>query len=767
MPDPRETPAMQQYYRFKRAHPECVLLFRIGDFYELFDDDAVLVSRVLGLTLTQRTEGVPMAGFPFHQLDSYLRRLIAQRIRVAVAEQVQDPNDAKGVIERAVTRVLTPGTLVDESLVEADASCRLAAVCFTEPGDRPRAAVAVADLSTGDFTVFESTYESLVDELTRRSVSELLYADTADGVPPPRIKNLLAALNAVAPSNSVGSTPRPAWEFRLQEAHEALLRQFSVVSLGGFGLGDDDAVVQPAGAAIRYLLQTQQPDESGDAASVRSRRARPLGPLAHLRPPKRDDRAPHVVIDATTIRSLELLRTIRGSGQMGGGGDSEGSLLGVFLGSASSVGGGCSTPMGKRLLRDWLCAPLRDLAAIRARQHAVATLIAGRATATSLSKLLGNVQDIARIAARLALGRALPRDLVALGRSLAQLGAISEALRDAPAFAPHRDQIQSCADRIEPLAHRIIESCVASPPAHLREGGLFKDGFDAALDECRLLERDGATWLTQYQARLVEEHSLAGIKVGYNKVFGYFIELTKAQARSAPATFTRKQTLTGAERYITPELKEFEEKVTTARARAIDREQRLFDDLCTVGCACIEPINRFAAVCAELDVLACFADKAVRRQWVCPELVSEPALSIVQGRHPVLDELLGTSFVPNDAHLASSAPAAAPAAPSLALITGPNMAGKSTFIRQTALLALLAHVGSFVPADSAVIGLTDRIFTRVGASDDLSRGQSTFMVEMNETANIIHNATRDSVVILDEIGRGTSTFDGLSIAWSV
>ena len=774
---------MRQYYRFKRLHPGCVLLFRIGDFYEMFDDDAVAVSRALGLTLTQRTEGVPMAGMPYHQLEVYLKRLIDQGFRVAVAEQMQDPKEAKasggagGVIERSVTRVLTPGTLVDDTLLADDRSSALAAVCFLESGEAPgaRVAVAIAELCTGEFLVLECTADALVDELARRSVTELVYSDTADGQRPPRVARVLDALN-------ISGTPQPSWHFRLDEAREALCGLFGVTTLAGFGLGDDEPVVAAAGALVRYFRQTQTPDlvdkEGPDARGARGSRRSRLPSLTHLRPPRRENPTGLCMIDATTLRSLEVLRTIRTErARPGGANDAasgDGSLVGVFTGGGGGVG--CRTPMGKRLLRDWLCRPSCDIAVIRGRHRAVATLAEDRRTAAALADAIDKVQDVSRIAGRIALGRCTPRDLVGLGVSLGQGGAIVEALTSTPALAGPVAAIEACRAALEPVAAEITRLCVESPPSHMREGGLIRDGVDAALDEARLLQRDAGEWLAQYQKSLLTDHQLPGLKVGYNRVFGYYIELTKSQAKSAPASFTRKQTLTGAERYVTPELKEFEEKVTRAQSRALEREQELFNALCDMCSTQVQAAAQFADAVAQLDVLLCFAGNAVKRRWVEPRMTASPALRIEQGRHPVLDELLGGNFVPNDLELGgeetgsgadADADDARVSAPSLALITGPNMAGKSTFIRQTALIVLLAHAGSFVPADSAVIGVTDRIFTRIGADDALHAGQSTFMVEMTETARILHHATERSLVVLDEIGRGTSTLDGLSLAWAI
>lgn len=769
MPDPRDTPAMRQYYRFKRLHPECVLFFRIGDFYEMFDDDAVKVSRALGLTLTQRTEGVPMCGVPYHQLENYLRKALEHGFRVAVCEQVQEAAEAKpgSIIERGVTRVLTPGTLVDDTLLAADSPSTLAAVCFLESGDDSGAACAAVDLSTGTFEVFEvpgggRAGASLADEFTRRRVTELLYVQTADGKPPARVQSVLDAL-------TLSGTGQPSWHFRQDEAREALLKHFSVSTLEGFGLNADDPLVRPAGAIIRYLEATQLP-ESAAGADGQTRRT-----LRHLRPPRRENTDRYCTLDGTTLRSLEVLRTIRApSGTPGD--ESDGSLIGVF--AASRTFAGCRTPMGRRLLREWLCRPLRDRAAIEGRQRCVGVLVDDRAMAAGLAAAMGGVQDIARISARLALGRATPRDVVALGRSLAQVRPVSEATRGTPAFAATHASVLRLETVLGPLAERVTSTCVESPPPHLREGGLFRDGVDAELDEARRLQRDAAGWMAEYQSRLIAEHALPSLKVGFNKIFGYYIELPAAQSKRAPDAFSRKQTLKNAERYITPELKEFENKVTTAEARALARETALFESLCADASAVIGAIAEFGDAVAELDVLSCFADKSQSRRWTCPEIVDDPALFVEQGRHPVLDERLGSNFVPNDLmlgstkggpapHLRITTEAPSPSFPSLALITGPNMAGKSTYIRTAALLTLLAHTGCFVPADRAVVGVTDRIFTRIGADDALHSGQSTFMVEMTETARILNHATPQSLIILDEIGRGTSTLDGLSLAWAI
>jgi DNA mismatch repair protein MutS len=747
--NPRDTPAMRQYFRFKERYPGTILLFRIGDFYEMFDDDAVTASKALGLTLTQRQGGIPLAGVPYHQLETYLRRFIAQGFRVAVCEQMQTPEEAKGVIERAVTRVLTPGTLVDESLLADDRPNTIAAVCFPESGTG-LAALAIAELSTGAFVVTQCTSEAVADELARCACTELLYPETANGVAPPRLAIILRALG-------IAGTPVAQWNFRNQEAREALCAQFAVKTLAGFGLGDDDALIAPAGALVRYLQQTQMPDDSV-AGSIGKKR---VAGLTHLRPPKREEIKDHLVIDASSLRSLEIDRTIRGSSA--GASSIEGSLLGVF----TTPGGRslCKTPMGKRLLRDWLCRPAVDLAVIESRQHAVALLHEDRRLASELGGQLENVQDVQRIGARVALARCTPRDMVALGRSLLLIAGLSQTIENAPALSAYLAALGNIRTALTPLAEEVTRLCVDEPPGHLREGGLIRSGVDAELDEARTLKNNAAGWLAEYQAKLIAQHELPNLKVGFNKVFGYFIELPKAQASRAPVEFSRKQTLTNAERYITPELKTFEDKALHAQERAVTREQELFDALMTKAGAQLDAINRFGQIAAELDVLLCFADKAHQRRWCKPTLVDEPIVEIVGGRHPVLETTLERDFVPND--LALGPTGSEQSGASLALITGPNMAGKSTFIRQTALITLLAHTGSFVPAESAVIGLCDRIFTRVGADDALFAGQSTFMVEMTETAAILHHASERSLVILDEIGRGTSTLDGLSLAWAI
>ena len=750
---PKLTPAMQQFHRFKKQHPHCVLFFRMGDFYELFYDDAKLAHKVLGVTLTQRTEGVPMAGVPYHAVEGYLRRMIQAGYRVAVCEQIEDPKEAKGVVQRDVTRVITPGTLTDEHLLDDASENPLAAVVFV---DDATVALAWAELSTGSFHVGAFRRDEALDELARIAPRELLFCETADGRTPARIETLARSINCAL-------TPRPGWQFRAAEATEVLKRQFEVAQLAGFGLANDDPSLMPAGGIVHYLIETQRAD--------------PAARFAHLQPPRKFERSNHLVIDQTTLASLEVERTLRT-------GSTDGSLLGALQ--------HCTTAMGKRLMRHWLCYPLRDRAAIETRQRIVETFVQDGRFMRELTAAFEEVQDIPRIAGRLAVNRATPRDMVGLGASVSPIARLYELCQGVPSLQPYHAALRELVDDLSQLSQTIEQACVDAPPAHLREGGLFQDGFDQQLDEFRSLQRDSHEWLARYQKQLAEQTGIASLKVGYNKVFGYYIEVTAAHRAKLDSAdnaamfrgWTRKQTLKNAERFITDQLKTFEEKVLTAESRAIAREQQLFDTLCEQAKQRIDALQQFAAAVAELDVLACFAQRAVRMRYVRPTMTDEPVLDIRAGRHPVLDEKLGDQFVPNDVGLGSGvwglgtenpqpesdqtqAPRPQTQASTLALITGPNMAGKSTYIRQTALIALMAHTGSFVPAEAATVGVCDRIFTRVGANDELHAGQSTFMVEMTETANICHHATPASLVILDEIGRGTSTLDGLSLAWAI
>jgi len=708
--NPWSTPAMRQYRAMKEAHPECVLFFRMGDFYEMFDEDARIVSKAIGLTLTQRGNGLDMAGVPHHAAEGYMRRMVEQGFRVAVCEQLEDPSQAKGVVKRGVTRVVTPGTLVDELLLDETKTNLLGAM----RSDGTIVSIATTELSTGTFELHQCPLHRLGDTLERLGLSEVVVGEDEE------------ALQQQASRYSVSVTLRPAWMFTLDEATTVLQKQFNVTTIEGFGLAKEDGRIGPAGALLSYLKQTQAGGSS----------------LPHLRPPTLVSDDSIVSLDATTIRSLEIDQTMKSN-------TTDGSLLWVMQ--------RCHTAMGKRLLRKWLCEPLATKDAIEKRQSVVTQFVNNVGMLRNTQTMLDRVQDVARIAGRVSMGRVTPRDIVALGKSIDLCGDLAELL-DSPETKHIRTVLESLATSLVPLGKTIQMQCIDAPPAHMREGGLFRDGFDTQLDEARMLQRDAGAWLSTYQSTLTETTGISTLKVGFNKVFGYYIEVSHAQSSKVPNIFTRKQTLKNAERYITPELKEFENNVLSAESKALTREHELFSKLCLQIASHVYSIAAYADTIATLDALACFADTANLFGYVKPHLVDEPIVEIKNGRHPVLDRLLQEKFVPNDCSLESE---------TLALITGPNMAGKSTYIRQIALITLLAHTGSFVPADSATIGMVDRIFTRVGASDELHAGQSTFMVEMVETANILNNATNKSLVILDEIGRGTSTLDGLSLAWAI
>jgi len=756
--NPQLTPAMQQHRAIKQQYPQCVLFFQMGDFFEMFYEDAKLAHKVLGVTLTQRSAGVPMAGVPCHSVDGYLHRMVQAGHLVVVCQQTQDAAQAKGVVRRQVTRIVTPGTLTDESLLEESKENPLAAVVFH---DKAMASIAWAELSTGSFWLATITQQELGDELSRAAPRELLFADQGDGQTPQILRGIAQSLGCI-------TTIRPAWQFRQAQGFEALCKQFQVATLGGFGLATDDLALGAASAIVHYLLETQTPS-GPTGADIAGHR------IPHLQPPRRLVRDDHLIIDQTSLRSLEVEQTLR-SGQ------TDGSVLSALQ--------HCVTAMGKRTLRQWLCYPLRQKEPIQKRQRVVTALLEDPVLMERLRQTLDRVQDMQRIVGRIAVNRATPRDLLGLGTSAAQAQALVGLLADRPAVKHYHDPLVAIVEPLTTLATTITDACVDSPPAHLREGGLIRDGYDEVLDESRQLQHDSHCWLAEYQKQLSEQTGIANVKVGFNKVFGYYIELTAANKDKAPDSWARKQTLKNAERFVTPQLKEYEGKALNAQQSAIAREQQLFTQLCDAARDNLTVLQTLAQLAAELDVLACFAYHASRRQYVKPIIVEQPVLDIRGGRHPVLDELLGDRFVPNDLQLGLGEHTTAPDTPytpdtldppehgeaappphsnnaSLALITGPNMAGKSTYIRQAALITLLAHTGSFVPAESATVGLCDRIFTRIGASDELHSGQSTFMVEMTETAKICHHASVSSLVILDEIGRGTSTLDGLSLAWAI
>jgi DNA mismatch repair protein MutS len=704
---------MQQYRQAKDRHPGMLLLFRMGDFYELFDDDAETAARVLGLTLTSRDKTVPMAGFPHHQLEPYLQKLLHLGLRVAVCDQVEDPAAAKGLVKREVTRVVTPGTVTEDDLLDPRRSNHLMAL-FPEG---TLVGLAWVELSTGQFFAAEVPWARLNDELSRLAPAECLCAEKEE-------KRVGDAVRSVLPTAAVSL--RPDWTFDPRSALDTLRQHFGVLTMSGFGFRDDQTCLIAAGGLVQYLQETLK------ASLVHLHRI-------HL---YRHDR--YLLLDEVTRRSLELTRTLRDD-------DRFGSLLSAVDHTV--------TTMGARLLGEWLIAPLADRAAIEARLDAVAELTQEQKLRQELRAELEQALDLQRLTARVSTGRASPRDLGAIGRTLRLLPGLKARVtaRRSALLQRLEGRLELCPD----LRKALDTALVPDPPANPREGGVIREGYNRELDELRAVARGGKEWIARFQAEEIRRTGINSLKVGYNQVFGYYIEITHTHADKIPTNYQRKQTLKNAERYITPELKESEEKVLTAQEKSHQREYELFQALRDQVAAQTTRLLQTAEMLATLDVLASLAELAVSRRFCRPTLVDEPVLEVEAGRHPVLDQTLppGT-FVPNDVCLG-------PEQGCLWLITGPNMSGKSVFIRQAALITLLAHLGSFVPAARATVGIVDRIFTRVGSGDELSRGQSTFMVEMTEAANILNNATNRSLVILDEIGRGTSTYDGVSLAWSI
>ncbi|HEX3355410.1 MAG TPA: DNA mismatch repair protein MutS [Tepidisphaeraceae bacterium] len=718
------SPAMRQYQQFKSQYPGYVLFFRMGDFYEMFWEDAKTAARVLGVALTSRNKGavdeIPMAGVPFHAVESYLRKMIAAGFKVAICEQMENPAEAKGVIQREVVRLMTPGTLTDDPLLDGRADNHLAAVAFgVSKSDGYKAGLAWVELSTGALVAMSGSEGQVLDEIARLNPAEILIPELASGQPHQigeRIKGL--GIEAI--------TQRAGWEFTTHHAKEQLQRQWHLSATAGVGFVEDDPAIIAVGAILSYLQETQKSS------------------LAHIRTPRRHVVEDFLAIDPASYRSLEIDRTIRSGG-------TEGTLLSAIDRTNSA--------MGARLLRQWLRFPLCELEHIQARQSAIAALLEDTPGLRNVIERLDGVCDIERVLGRIAVGRCTPRDLASLGRCLQQIPKLIDALEAIPKRGDIAPELAGMKGFVEQQAAFVGSAIRSDPAPHLREGGVIADGFNAELDHLRDMGNNSQQWLAKYQAQLAAESNIPSLKVGFNKVFGYYIEVTNVHREKAPANWIRKQTTTNSERYITSALKEFENEALGARDKAIALEQSLFDGVRQSLLPHVSAFQELAYAVARVDVLSSLAILAQERRYCRPTVVEESTLEIVDGKHPVLEQQLGSEFVANDVKFSTD--------DSLQLITGPNMAGKSTFIRQVALISLMAQIGSYVPAKSATIGLIDRLFTRIGASDELHSGQSTFMVEMTETANILNNATERSLVILDEIGRGTSTLDGLSLAWAI
>ncbi len=702
------TPMMQQYWKLKNQHPNQLMFYRMGDFYEIFYEDAKKAAKLLDITLTARGQSagksIPMAGIPFHSVEGYLAKLVKLGESVVICEQIGDPATSKGPVERQVVRIITPGTISDEALLDERRDNLLTAVV----GDERLFGVAVLDITSGRFSVQEiKGWENLLAELERLNPAELLIPDDwPQGLPAEKRR---------------GVRRRAPWDFDRDSAKKSLCQQFGVQDLKGFGCETLTLAIGSAGCLLAYAKETQRTA------------------LPHLRSLRHERIDDTVILDAASRRNLEL------DVNLSGGRDN----------TLQSVIDRCQTAMGSRLLSRWLNRPLRDRGVLEARQDAIDCLL-DRYRFENLQPQLKEIGDVERILARIGLRNARPRDLARLRDALAALPQLQGAMTELE--APHLQDLAGSIRTYPELADLLARAIIDNPPAVIRDGGVIKTGYDAELDELQALSENAGQYLMDLEAREKARTGLPNLKVGYNRIHGYYIELPRVQAEQAPADYIRRQTLKGAERFITPELKAFEDKALSAKSRALAREKMLYDELLELLIEQLAPLQDTAGALAELDVLSNFSERALNLNLNRPRFVDEPCMRISEGRHPVVEQVLDTPFVANDLDLDD--------ATRMLIITGPNMGGKSTYMRQTALIVLLAHIGCFVPAASCELSLVDRIFTRIGSSDDLAGGRSTFMVEMSETANILHNASASSLVLMDEVGRGTSTFDGLSLAWA-
>ncbi|APS29076.1 DNA mismatch repair protein MutS [Pectobacterium brasiliense] len=700
------TPMMQQYFRLKAEHPEILLFYRMGDFYELFYDDAKRASQLLDISLTKRGasagEPIPMAGVPHHAVENYLARLVQMGESVAICEQVGDPATSKGPVERKVVRIVTPGTISDEALLQEKQDNLLAAIWQDGRGF----GYATLDISSGRFRVSEpDDRETMAAELQRTNPAELLYPESFESM------DLI--------ENRHGLRRRPLWEFEPDTARQQLNLQFGTRDLTGFGVEQAKLALRAAGCLLQYAKDTQRTS------------------LPHIRGITMERQQDGIIMDAATRRNLELTQNLSGG--------VENTLAAVL---------DCTvTAMGSRMLKRWIHMPSRDIDALTQRQQAISAL---QDITPDLQPYLRQVGDLERILARLALRTARPRDLARMRHAFQQFPDIREQL--APLDTDSVRRLVSLIGQFDELRDLLERAVVEAPPVLVRDGGVIAPGYHAELDEWRALADGASDYLDRLEIREREKLGLDTLKVGFNGVHGYYIQVSRGQSHLVPIHYVRRQTLKNAERYIIPELKEYEDKVLTSKGKALALEKALYDELFDLLLPHLAELQQSAAALAELDVLTNLAERADTLNYVCPTLSDKPGIKITGGRHPVVEQVLREPFISNPLSLAPQR--------RMLIITGPNMGGKSTYMRQAALIVLMAHIGCFVPADQAVIGPVDRIFTRVGAADDLASGRSTFMVEMTETANILHNATENSLVLMDEIGRGTSTYDGLSLAWA-
>jgi len=700
------TPMMQQYLRLKADHPEILLFYRMGDFYELFYDDAKRASQLLEISLTKRGasagEPIPMAGVPYHAVENYLAKLVQLGESVAICEQIGDPALSKGPVERKVVRIVTPGTISDEALLQERQDNLLAAIWQSPRGF----GFATLDISSGRFRLAEPTdMETMAAELTRSNPAELLYSED------------FSAMSLI--ENRRGLRRRPLWEFEVDTARQQLNMQFGTRDLSGFGVEQAHHALRAAGCLLQYVKDTQRTS------------------LPHIRSLTMERQQDGIIMDAATRRNLEITQNLAGG--------IENTLAAVLDKTV--------TPMGSRMLKRWLHMPVREIKTLENRQQSIGSL---QDFTAELSPLLRQVGDLERILARLALRTARPRDLARMRHAFQQLPQLDALLAEVD--TPHLQTLRTQMGQFDELRDLLERAVIESPPVLIRDGGVIAPGYHAELDEWRALA-DGATdYLDKLEIREREKLGLDTLKVGFNAVHGYYIQVSRGQSHRVPINYVRRQTLKNVERYIIPELKEYEDKVLTSKGKALALEKGLYEQLFDLLLPHLEALQLSAAALAELDVLSNLAERAWTLNYNCPTLTDKPGIKLTGARHPVVEQVLKEPFIANPLSLSPQR--------RMLVITGPNMGGKSTYMRQAALITLLAYIGSYVPAEQAVIGPVDRIFTRVGAADDLASGRSTFMVEMTETANILHNATEHSLVLMDEIGRGTSTYDGLSLAWA-
>jgi DNA mismatch repair protein MutS len=713
-----QTPLMAQFFKIKEAHPDTILLFRVGDFFETFDEDAKLASKVLGITLTRRSNGaagdVPLAGFPHHAIDTYLPKLVRAGLRVAVCEQVENPKFAKGIVKREVIEVVTPGVAFSDKLLDHKKNNYLMSICIKDDF----AGISFCDISTGEFYTFEVPSASVQQQVESISPSEILVQKKDKDY----LTQLIQKINP-----SIRITKIDDWIFNFEYAKDMLVMQFKTVTLKGFGVEGLITGIISCGVILNYLQETQKTN------------------LSHLNKVSLHNPSDYMVLDYSTKRNLEITFSMSD-------GNRDGTLISILDKTCTS--------MGARLLKKWISTPLIKLELILKRQESVAELVQSKITRRNLYNEFKEIGDLERLVSRVCTGRANPREIVAIKSSLKKIPRLKELLSEVQTktLAHLRDNLSP----LEKLVEKIQDSIVDSPPLSIADGGIIKSGFSVELDELRDISINSKTWIANLQKTERERTGISSLKVNFNRVFGYYIEISNAHKEKIPADYVRKQTLVNSERYITPDLKTYEDKILHAEEKIYDLESQLFNEIRLTIAADAEAIQNNARLIAMLDCFISFAECAEEYTYIKPELNEGDTLSITEGRHPVVERILapGEKYTSNNCLLNSSKD-------QVIILTGPNMAGKSVYLRQIGLIVLLAQIGSFVPAKTATIGVVDRIFTRVGASDNITAGESTFLVEMQEAANILNNATPKSLILLDEIGRGTSTFDGISIAWAI